>query len=211
MVSKKYSRPSDEWDSEEESEGFNQENQIGNILAERRIFPDFSRLDLSGLKLSDIPFKFFTNTNSGTSLNDFPQELLALFQEENIKIKKSIQYQKRQLEKYENNWDDNGAEHFSERTLENTSSIINSLYDLILSSSPLLLDFLPNPHLLPNPDGSIDIVWRNNELYLLLNVSKDNKYSIAGKSITGDNWTLKSTKNFERNLLEWFNLVFNLG
>ena len=134
-----------------------------------------------------------------------------LKQEAMIKIgtvKRILEEKKNIIESYDDNWDDESAKKIPPNTIKSLDNIINHLYEKILHHSPSLIFQLPEPYLLPNADGSIDIVWRNEIIYFILNISEKKGFAIAGKSNFSD-FSLSTNKNPTNMIRDYFSLVFS--
>ena len=164
----------------------------------------FNSNDDSGSRYFQI---YPTSPSNDYFIRNDPDYIRSLLRSAFNNIENQIQI----LQKYEHNWDENGAEKFSKLVFEKISKIVKKLYYQIFTNFIQITDWLPKPYLLPNSDGSIDIVWRNDSIYLIINVSKDKKLYVAGKSKNEDNISLDSKKNIQGVLIEWLSLIKHLG
>jgi hypothetical protein len=96
--------------------------------------------------------------------------------------------------KLEENWDDMGGEGFTEETINDVKSFLNTIDG-----------YFGPPKLYPSANGSIDIDWETDDYGLLINISKGGNYATyyadnkEGRSEEGS----FGLQSFDVNMLSW--------
>ncbi len=96
------------------------------------------------------------------------------------------------LNNYEENWDLEGAKSFSNQIFVKIREFIANFYSK-LNDFPKILDILPKPFLLPNNDGTIDVVWQNEVLFIIINFNDQEGFQIEGKAQNHNNLSLRNS------------------
>ncbi len=88
---------------------------------------------------------------------------------------------------FEDNWDDEDSPAYQVATLRSAILYIINLSILALDK---LDKVIPTPEILHGPDGSIDILWKNEKFRLLINVPENSNESAT---FYGDNYEENNT------------------
>ena len=124
----------------------------------------FQRLDTTGQfeKLS-----YILNFDPLTSSDEF--KLKPIFQRYITSLQSRFIFHKEYILSLDDDWDGDGAKKFNASIFKKIYSFLENFFENLWKNGIII----PNPELLPNSDGSVDINWQNQDFTLLINIPKE--------------------------------------
>jgi len=124
----------------------------------------------------------------------------------------SLEHYTAYLHDLEDGWDGQNARRFSTTTIKRSKSLVIKIMDYFTEQR---IDFF-KPKILPVPNGSLDISWKDSKLRLIINIPRDESrlIEIYGDFKDHPEDEIDCRLNYEivgANVIEWFKKILRYG